>query len=37
MIFKWRKNGKGKQYDNDGNLKFEDEYLKGLKNGKGKE
>jgi len=31
------KNGKGKEYDYDGNLKFEGEFLNGLKNGKGKE
>ena len=30
-------NGKGKQYDNDGNLLFEGEYLNGKRwNGKGK-
>jgi len=30
-------NGKGKEYDFDGNLKFEGEYLNGKRNGKGKE
>ena len=30
------KNGKGKEYDENGILKFEGEYLNGLKNGKGK-
>ena len=28
---------KGKEYDYDGNLIFEGEYLNGLRNGKGKE
>ena len=31
------RNGKGKEYDYDGKLKFEGEYLNGKKNGKGKE
>ena len=30
-------NGKVKEYYNDGKLKFEGEYLNGLRNGKGKE
>jgi len=30
-------NGKGKEYYNDGKLKFEGEYLNGNRNGKGKE
>ena len=30
-------NGKGKEYNNDGNLIFEGEYLNGERNGKGKE
>ena len=32
-----KRNGKGKEYDIDGKLKFEGEYLNGKKNGKGKE
>ena len=31
------KNGKGKEYYDDGKLKFEGEYLNGKRNGKGKE
>ena len=34
---KGEKNGKGKEYDFDGQLKFEGEYLKGKRNVKGKE
>ena len=30
-------NGKGKEFDDNGNLKFEDEYLNGKRNGNGKE
>ena len=30
-------NGKGKEYDYDGNLEFEGDYINGKKNGKGKE
>ena len=30
-------NGKGKEYDEDGHLKFEGQYLNGKRNGKGKE
>ena len=30
-------NGKVKEYDNDGDLQFEGEYLNGKRNGKGKE
>ena len=36
-IFKRKKNGKGKEYNNYGELIFESEYLNGQKNGKGKE
>ena len=32
-----QRNGKGKEYDYDGNLIFEGEYLNGQRNGKGKE
>ena len=32
-----KKNGKGKEYDHNGNLIYEGEYLNGLRNGKGKE
>ena len=32
-----KKNGKGKEYDYNGQLRFEGEYLNGKKNGKGKE
>ena len=32
-----KKNGKGKEYDDNGKLIFEGEYLYGQKNGKGKE
>ena len=32
----YEQNGKGKEYDYDGKLKFEGEYLNGLRNGKGK-
>ena len=32
-----KRNGKGKEYDKDGNLIFEGEYLNGKRNGKGKE
>ena len=32
-----KRNGKGKEYDYNGNLKFEGEYLNGKKQGKGKE
>ena len=31
------KNGKGKEYDNNGRLRFEGEYINGERNGKGKE
>ena len=34
---KGKKNGKGKDYDLDGKLIFEGEYLNGKKNGKGQE
>ena len=34
---KGKKNGKGKNYNYNGNLIFEGEYLNGKKNGKGKE
>ena len=33
----FEENGKGKEYDNDGDLMFEGEYLNGKRNGKGKE
>ena len=33
----YEENGKGKEYDDDGKLKFEGEYLYGNRNGKGKE
>ena len=36
-MFKWKKNGKGKEYNNNGNLIFEGEYLNGKRNGKAKE
>ena len=32
-----KRNGKGKEYDWNGNLIFEGEYLNGKRNGKGKE
>ena len=32
-----KRNGKGKEYNNNGSLKFEGEYLNGKRNGKGKE
>ena len=32
-----KKNGKGREYNNNGNLIFEGEYLNGEKNGKGKD
>ena len=32
-----KRNGKGREYDNNGNIKFEGEYLNGKRNGKGKE
>ena len=32
-----KRNGKGKEYDFNGNLRFEGEYLNGKRNGKGKE
>ena len=32
-----KRNGKGKEYDNDGKLKYAGEYLNGERNGKGKE
>ena len=32
-----KKNGKGREYNNNGNLIFEGEYLNGNKNGKGKD
>ena len=32
-----KKNGKGKEYDNNGKIIFDGEYLKGEKHGKGKE
>ena len=31
------RNGKGKEYDDNGKLEFEGEYLNGERNGKGKE
>ena len=35
-VFKWEKNGKGKEYWNNNNLKFEGEYLNDLEwNGNG--
>ena len=34
---KGKRNGKGKEFDSEGNLVFEGEYLNGEKNGKGKE
>ena len=36
-ICTWKKSGKIKEYDDNGNLKFEGEYLKGEKNGERKE
>ena len=36
-IFKWKKNGKGKEYDYDGIILFDGEYLNGKRNGKAKE
>ena len=33
----YESNGKGKEYDSNGELKFEGEYLNGKRNGKGKE
>ena len=33
----YEQNGKGKEYNYDGDLIFEGEYLNGLRNGKGKE
>ena len=33
----WRKNGKGKEYHENGILKYDGEYINGKKNGKGKE
>ena len=33
----WKRNGKGKEYYDNGKLKFEGEYLNGDKNGKAKE
>ena len=36
-IFKWKKNGKCKGYNNNGKIVFEGEYLNGKKNGKCKE
>ena len=35
--FNGKRNGKGKEYDEDERLKFEGEYLNGKRNGKGKE
>jgi len=32
-----KRNGKGKEYYDNGNLKFDGEYLYGERNGKGKE
>ncbi len=32
-----KRNGKGKEYDHDGGIKYEGEYLNGKRNGKGKE
>jgi len=32
-----KRNGKGKEYDGDDNLKYEGEYLYGKKHGKGKD
>ena len=32
-----KRNGNGKEYRDDGRLKFEGEYLNGKRNGKGKE
>ena len=42
IIWRWiylngKKNGKGKEYNDNGKLLFEGEYLNGKKNGKGKE
>ena len=37
QILKGQKNGKAKEYDEDGNLKFEGEYLNDKKHGKAKE
>ena len=36
-IFKGDRNGKGAEYYDNGNIKYEGEYLKGKKNGRGKE
>ena len=36
-ILNGQRNGKGKEYYDNGNLKFEGEYLNGQRNGKGKE
>ena len=36
-IFKWKKNGKGKDYHCEGKIEFEGEYLNDKRNGKGKE
>ena len=36
-IFICKRNGKGKEYYKDGELKYEGEYLNGKRNGKGKE
>ena len=32
-----KRNGKGKEYNDDGELTFEGEYINGKRNGKGKE
>ena len=32
-----KRNGKGKEYNNNGKLEFEGDYLKGKRNGEGKE
>ena len=32
-----KRNGKGKEYNNNGEVEFEGEYLNGERNGKGKE
>ena len=38
MIYEYNNlNGKGKEYGENGKLKFEGEYLNGKRNGKGKE
>ena len=37
VFLNWKRNGKGKEYYENGKIKFEGEYLKGKRNGKGKE